>query len=97
MVSAAEESAMQRFTPTLEFPDLKPRQRTTLRAMAEKCLREDSGGRFGLDDEVDGWDMSFWLFRLLLCGCSVIDVFGEERAVKASMIRTQPHFAAREQ
>ena len=75
---------MQRFTLTLEFPDLKPYQWTTLRAMAEKCLREDSEGRSGLDDEIDGWDMGFWLFRLLLCGCNVIDVLGEENAVRAS-------------
>ncbi len=74
---------MQRFTLTLEFPDLKPHQWITLRAMAEKCLREDSEGRSGLDDEVDGWDMGFWLFRLLLCGCNVIDVLGEEHTVKA--------------
>jgi hypothetical protein len=27
--------------------------------------------------------MGFWLFRLLLCGCNVMDVLGEENAVKA--------------
>jgi hypothetical protein len=75
---------MQRFTLTLEFPDLKPHQWTALRALAEECLREDSEGMSGLDDEIDGWDMGFWLFRLLLCGHNVIDVLGEENAVKAA-------------
>jgi hypothetical protein len=75
---------MQRFTLTLEFPDLKPHQWTALRAKAEQCLREDSEGKTGLDDETDGWDMGFWLFRLLLSGCSVMDILGEENAVKAS-------------
>ena len=75
---------MQRFTLTLEFPDLKPRQWTRLREMAEQALREDSGGNSGLDDETDGWDMGFWLFRLMLSCPGVMDVLSEESSVKAS-------------
>jgi hypothetical protein len=75
---------VQRFTLTLEFPDLKPRQWTRLREMAEQTLREESAGRSGLDDETDGWDMGFWLFRLIL-GCpGVMEVLSEESPVKAS-------------
>ena len=75
---------MQRFTLTLEFPDLKPKQWTRLREMAEQALREDSGGNSGLDDETDGWDMGFWLFRLMLSCPGVMDVLSEESSVKAS-------------
>ena len=75
---------MQRFTLTLEFPDLKPKQWTRLREMAEQALREDSEGRSGLDDETDGWDMGFWLFRLMLSCPGVMDVLSEESSVKAS-------------
>ena len=74
---------MQRFTLTLEFPDLKPHQWTTLRDMAEKRLREESGGQSGLDDETDGWDMGFWLFRLLLGNSNAMEVLGEENPVAA--------------
>lgn len=84
IIIRAKGGAMQRFTLTLEFPDLKPHQWTALRAMAEKCLRDDSKGQSGLDDETDGWDMGYWLFRLLLAGCNVMDVLGEESPVKAS-------------
>jgi hypothetical protein len=75
---------VQRFTLTLEFPDLKPKQWTRLREMAEQALREDSGGNSGLDDETDGWDMGFWLFRLMLSCPGVMDVLSEESSVKAS-------------
>jgi hypothetical protein len=75
---------MQRFTLTLEFPDLRPHQWTALRAKAEQCLREDSGGATGLDDETDGWDMGYWLFRLLLAGCDVMEILGDENPVRAS-------------
>ena len=75
---------MQRFTLTLEFPDLKPGQWTRLREMAEQALRDDSGGISGLDDETDGWDMGFWLFRLMLSCPGVMDVLSEESSVKAS-------------
>jgi hypothetical protein len=84
VLPAAKGGGMQRFTLTLEFPDLKPHQWTALRDMAEKCLRQDSEGQSGLDDETDGWDMGFWLFRLLLGGCNVMDVLGEENPVRAS-------------
>lgn len=75
---------MQRFNLTLEFPDLKPQQWTQLRAMAEEAVREDSDGRSGLDDATDGWDLGYWLFRLILSGRSVMEVLGEEHPVKAS-------------
>ena len=75
---------MQRFTLTLEFPDLQPKQWTRLREMAEQALREDSGGSSGLDDETDGWDMGFWLFRLMLSCPGVMDVLSEESPVTAS-------------
>ena len=75
---------MQRFTLTLEFLDLKPHQWTELRSRAEAFLRGDSEGESGLDDRVDGWDMGYWLFRLMLGGCNVMDVLGEENPVKAS-------------
>ncbi len=74
---------MQRFTLTLEFPDLKPHQWTALRAKAEEFLREDSDGERGLEDETDGWDMGYWLFRLLLGGCNVMEILGEEHPIKA--------------
>jgi hypothetical protein len=75
---------MQRFTLTLEFPDLRPQQWTTLRDLAEKLLREESEGQSGLDDETDGWDMGFWLFRLMLGGENVMEVLGEGQTVMAS-------------
>jgi len=75
---------MQRFTLNLEFPDLKPHQWTELRSRAEAYLRDDSEGESGLDDQTDGWDMGYWLFRLLLGGRNVMDVLGEENPVKAS-------------
>ena len=76
---------MQRFTLTLtEFHDLKPDQWTELRERAEAFLRDDSGGAAGLDDEVDGWDMGYWLFRLLLGGRNVMEILGQDAPVKAS-------------
>jgi hypothetical protein len=75
---------VQRFTLTLEFPDLKPKQWTRLREMAEQALRDDSGGTSGLDDETDGWDMGFWLFRLMLSCPGVMDILSEESPVTAS-------------
>lgn len=75
---------MQRFTLTLEFPDLKPHQWTELRARAEQFLRSDSEGERGLEDEVDGWDMGYWLFRLLLSGHNVMEILGEHDPVKAT-------------
>jgi hypothetical protein len=75
---------MQRFNLTLEFPDLKPQQWTKLRAMAEQVVRDDSGGESGLDDATDGWDLGYWLFRLILGGHCVMDVLGEDNPVTAS-------------
>lgn len=75
---------MQRFSLTLEFPDLKPQQWTKLRTMAEEVVREGSGGLSGLDDATDGWDLGYWLFRLILGGQCVMDVLGEEHPVRAS-------------
>lgn len=75
---------MQRFTLTLEFHDLKPQQWTELRGRAEQFLRSDSEGAKGLDDEVDGWDMGYWLFRLLLSGHNVMEILGEQDPVKAT-------------
>jgi hypothetical protein len=75
---------VQRFTLTLEFPDLKPKQWTKLREMAEQTLRDESQGSCGLDDETDGWDMGFWLFRLILGCTGVMDLLSEESPVKAS-------------
>ena len=75
---------MQRFTLTLEFHDLKPDQWTELRERAEAFLRDDSDGAAGLDDEVDGWDMGYWLFRLLLGGRNVMEILGQDAPVKAS-------------
>lgn len=75
---------MQRFNLTLEFPDLKPQQWKTLRDMAERMLREESEGQRGLDDATDGWDLGYWLFRLILGGERVMDVLGQEHPVKAS-------------
>jgi hypothetical protein len=75
---------MQRFSLSLEFPDLKPQQWTRLREMAEQAVREDSGGESGLDDATDGWDLGYWLFRLILSGHCVLEVLGEEHPVKAS-------------
>jgi hypothetical protein len=74
---------MQRFTLTLEFHDLKPHQWTELRNQAEALVRDQSGGEAGLDDQVDGWDMGYWLFRLLLGGVNVMEILGEEEPVKA--------------
>ena len=74
---------MQRFNLTLEFPDLQPHQWTRLRTMAEEAVREDSDGQTGLDDAVDGWDLGYWLFRLILGGHGVMEVLGEEHPVKA--------------
>ncbi|MCL5735226.1 MAG: hypothetical protein M1274_06485 [Actinobacteria bacterium] len=75
---------MQRFTMTLEFSDLKPYQWTALRERAEIFLREESDGKLGLDDQTDGWNAGYWLFRLVLGGRTVMDVLGEENPVKAS-------------
>ncbi len=75
---------MQRFNLTLEFADLKPHQWTRLRAMAEAAEREDSGGISGLDDATDGWDLGYWLFRLILGGHNVMEVLGEEQSIMAS-------------
>ncbi len=75
---------MQRFNLTLEFSDLKPQQWTRLRAMAEEAVREDSEGESGLDDATDGWDLGYWLFRLILSGRGVMEVLGEEQPVQAS-------------
>ncbi|HLA80872.1 MAG TPA: hypothetical protein VJP78_04460 [Thermoleophilia bacterium] len=75
---------MQRFTLTLEFPDLKPYQWRALRDKAENFLREDSEGKSGLDDQTDGWDMGYWLFRLMLGGRSVMEILGQESPVKAT-------------
>jgi hypothetical protein len=74
---------MQRFTLTLEFHDLKPNQWTELRSQAEALVRDQSGGEAGLDDQVDGWDMGYWLFRLLLGGVNVMEILGEAEPVKA--------------
>jgi hypothetical protein len=74
---------MQRFTLTLEFPDLKPEQWTELRSRAESLLRDQSGGETGLDDQADGWDMGYWIFRLLLGGVAVMDILGEQEPVRA--------------
>jgi hypothetical protein len=82
--SRLKEATVQRFTLTLEFPDLKPKQWTKLREMAEQTLRDESQGSSGLDDETDGWDMGFWLFRLVLGCTGVMDLLSEESPVKAS-------------
>jgi hypothetical protein len=80
---------MQRFNLTLEFPDLKPQQWTRLRVMAEEAVREDSGGESGLDDATDGWDLGYWLFRLILGGHCVMYWARPIRSRPASSSRTR--------